>query len=231
MTIWRQIYQTCFLLELPIVDRSRMVKLPKSKVPVKKRKQHCTEEELESFLEYLADYGYDRKLTEDVTFAIRIIQHLGLRPQEALAVCSEDIDLDNRLFYVQHSVGSDSESTRKLITTKTPWSVRTLPIPDALVPILKDLLINRKTDPLLIAADGLPYEISTIDDLMIHVSKKCGIKINMYMMRHNFATAMVKKDIRATQDMMGHESAVMTLKYVESTPLDKMKILLNDKMS
>lgn len=231
MTVWRQIYQTCFLMELPVVDRSRMVKMPKSKVPVKKRKQHCTEEELEAFIEALSNYGNDRKLTEDVIYAIRIMQYLGLRPQEALAICSEDVDLQNQLFYVNHSIGSDSEETRKLITTKTPWSVRTLPIPDALVPILEELLTSRHTVPLLTASDGLPYEIDMIDDLMIHVSKKCGVKVNMYMMRHNFATAMVKQDIRATQDMMGHESAVMTLKYVESTPLDKMKEMLNSKMS
>lgn len=159
------------------------------------------------------------------------MQHLGLRPQEALAVCAEDVDLQNQLFYVNHSIGSDSEETRKLITTKTPWSVRTLPIPDTLVPILYELLSVHCSEPLLTASDGLPYEIDTIDDLMINVPKKSSVKVNMYMMRHNFATAMVKHDIRATQDMMGHESAVMTLKYVESTPLDKMKEMLNSKMS
>ena len=227
VTVWRQIYQTCFLMELPIVDRSRMVKIPKSKIPTRRLKKHCTEEELEAFLECLAKYGNDRKLTEDVTFAIRIMQHLGLRPQEALAVCADDVDLQNQLFYVKHSVGSDSENTRKLITTKTPWSVRTLPIPDALVPILDDLLTTRHTEPLLTASDGLPYEIDMIDDLMLNVSKKSGVKVSMYMMRHNFATAMVKKDIRGTQDMMGHNTAVMTLRYVENTPIDKMKEMLN----
>ena len=230
VTVWRQIYQACFLMEIPIADRSRMVKIPKSKVPTKRLKKHCTDEELEAFLECLANYGTDRKLTEDVTYAIRIMQHLGLRPQEALAVCAEDVDLQNRLFYVNHSIGSDSEGTRKLITTKTPWSVRTLPIPEALVPILDDLLINRHTEPLLTACDGLPYEIDMVDDLMLNVSKKSGTKVSMYMMRHNFATAMVKKDIRGTQDMMGHNTAVMTLRYVENTPIDKMKEML-DKMS
>ena len=227
MTIWRQIYQVCFILELPVVDRSRMVRKPTSKVPTKKRKKHCTDDELEGFLEALNQYGNDRQLTENITYAFRIMQYLGLRPQEAFAVCSEDIDLRNGLFHVQHSIGSTTQSTRQLIVTKTPWSIRTLPIPAGLRPYLEDLLQNRFTEPLLLAPDGLPFEISDVDDMIRNVGIKCGIKITPYMMRHNFATEMVKKDLKATQNMMGHDTAVMTLQYVQDTTIERMKELLD----
>lgn len=227
MTIWRQIYQICLLLEIPVADRSRMVRKPKSKIPTKKRKKHCTDDELEAFIEALNEYGDDRILTENVTYAFRIMQYLGLRPQEAFAVCSEDIDLKNDLFHVQHSIGSTVTGTRQLITTKTPESIRTLPIPAGLRPYLVDLLKNRNTEPLLLAADGKPFEIDDVDDLLLHVYEKCNIKVTCYMMRHNFATAMVKKDLKATQNMMGHETPVMTLRYVKDTSIEKMKELLS----
>lgn len=227
MTIWRQIYQTCFLLEMPVIDRTRMVQKPKSKIPVKKRKKHCTSEELESFLEFLKGYGPDRTLTENIIYAFRIMQYLGLRPQEAFAVCSEDIDLKNDLFHVQHSIGSTVNGMRQLITTKTTGSIRTLPIPSGLKPILADLLENRSSEPLLLASDGLPFEIDDLDDMLGHVARRCGIKVTPYMLRHNFATEMVKKDLKATQNMMGHETPVMTLRYVQETSLEKMKELLN----
>lgn len=227
MTIWKQIYQTCFLLEMPVVDRSRMVKKPKSKVPAKKRKKHCTDDELEEFLEALNQYGPDRQLTENLTYAFRIMQYLGLRPQEAFAVCSEDIDLRNGLFHVQHSIGSTAAGMRQLIVTKTPWSIRTLPIPSGLRPILEDLLANRDTQPLLLAPDGLPFEIDDVDTLLGNVAQKCSIKVTPYMLRHNFATEMVKKDLKATQNMMGHDTPVMTLRYVQDTSVERMKELLD----
>ena len=77
--------------------------------------KHCTDDELEGFLEALNKYGNDRQLTENITYAFRIMQYLGLRPQKAFAVCSEDIDLRNGLFHVQHSIGSTANSTRQLI--------------------------------------------------------------------------------------------------------------------
>ena len=227
MTVWRQIYQVCFLLELPVIDRSRMVQKPKSKIPTKRRKKHCTDDELELFLEALNEYGLDRQLTENITYAFRIMQYLGLRPQEAFAVCSEDIDLRNGLFHVQHSIGSTVDGTRQLIVTKTPWSIRTLPIPSGLRPHLEDLIRNRSTEPLLLAPDGLPFEIDDVDDLIRHVGLKCGIRITPYMMRHNFATEMVRKDLKATQNMMGHDTAVMTLRYVQDTTIERMKELLD----
>lgn len=227
MTIWRQIYKVCLLMEMPIADRSRMVVATKSKIPVRNRKKHCTPDELEIFIEALANYGRDRKLTEDIIYALRIMQYLGLRPQEVFALCREDIDFENRLIHVQHSIGSDSDSRRKLIVTKTPWSVRTLPIPDGLFPILEELLARRDSMPLLVDRDGLPYLIDDIDMLLWSVSKKTGIKITLYMLRHNFATMMVQKDLKATQNMMGHDSAVMTMRYVKETSLNDMKKLLD----
>lgn len=227
LTVWRQIYQVCLMMEMPVADRSRMVQKPKSKIPTKKRKKHCTDEELEIFIQALNGYGDDRILTENITYAFRIMQYLGLRPQEAFAVCSEDIDLKNDLFHVQHSVGSTVTGMRQLITTKTPESIRTLPIPAGLRPFLVDLIASRHTEPLLLAPDGMPFEIDDVDDLLGNVSRKSGIKVTCYMMRHNFATAMVQKDLKATQNMMGHETPVMTLRYVKDTSIEKMKELLN----
>lgn len=233
--LWRKLYRAMLLKGSPIADLSVTIILPKARKPKTTRKKFCTPDELEIFLTALLEYNGSnakaRKRNRDMYLAFRVMQYLGLRPQEAFALCSEDIDLRNDILIVQHSIGSTAHEKRQLIATKTEQSVRTLPIPDELIPYLEEML-QSKTRPLLVAADGLPYEIDKVSNTVSLLSGKKGVpKVTMYMMRHNFATDMAKKDVKLTQTLMGHESAVMSLHYADQADLDDMKEALSKRFS
>lgn len=235
LSIWKQIYRAALMSGCPAVDQSQLIIMPKAKKPQGKHAKHCTVAELEEFLEGLEEYNAylpeGQKLSRDATLAIRVMQYLGLRPQEAFALCAEDIDLKKGLVCVRRSVGSTATEKRQLIATKTNDSARVLPIPDQLRPYLEEMLTH-DTRPLLADLDGLPYDTSKISVLMCNVAKSKNVPhINLYMLRHMFGTDISKKDIKLAQTMMGHESAKMTLGYAKESSIDAMRAVLKKRYS
>ncbi len=235
--IWKQIYSAAIMNEIPVVDRSRMIRMPKSKVVTKGHAKTCTSADLEIFLDAMLEYNAGtesgRKKSKDVWCAIRVMQYLGLRPQEAFALCRSDVDLIGDTVTIRHSIGSTKEEKRVLITTKTAESVGVLPIPAQLKPILKGMVDNSEGDLLLVASDGKPYDTSLVSAYMHNVSKKDGVpKVNLYMMRHNFSTDMLKatnNNVKLVQSMMRHASATMTLSYASTSSQEEMQEALNSR--
>jgi integrase len=70
--------------------------------------------------------------------AVMVMLYAGLRRGEVIALTSADIDLDQGVIRVDKAVRYDSNAAI-LDTPKTSAGVRTVPIPDALRPILKDI--------------------------------------------------------------------------------------------
>ena len=233
-TLWKQIYRAAMMSGCPIVDQSLMIVMPKAKKPQSSHKKHCTAEDLEVFindglLEYNAHTVEGRKVGQDVHLAIRLMEYLGLRPQEAFAVCAEDIDLEHGLIRIQRSVGSDASNKRQLIATKTGESVRVLPIPAPLEPYIRELLTH-DTRPLLMDVDGLPYDTSMISTLLCNVSNAKKVPhINQYMLRHMFGTDMTKQDLKVAQSMMGHENPEQTLQYAKESSIAEMADALKNR--
>lgn len=226
-SMWKRIYQAAAMSGCPVFDQSTLVVMPKAKKPKASRAKHCTLSELEQFLEALREYNVHmpqgRKQSHDVELAIRVMQYLGLRPQEVFALCSEDIDLKRGLIFIRRSIGSTAGSKRQIIATKTGDSIRVLPIPDDLVPYLREML-KSTTTPLLCDTDGLPYDTSKVSVLMqnVYKSKNCP-HVNQYMLRHMFGTDMTKQDVKVAQSMMGHEDPKMTLQYAKESSIEEMR--------
>ena len=234
-SILKQIYRAALMSGCPIVDQSQMIIMPKAKKAQAQHKKHCTPADLELFIEGLLDYNSHtaegRKVSRDVYLAIRVMQHLGLRPQEVFALCSEDVDLRGGLIYVRRSIGSTASEKRQMIATKTADSLRVLPIPAALRPALEEMLTH-KTTPLLVDVDGLPYDTSKVSVLLYNVAESKQVPhINQYMLRHMFGTDMSKGDVKVAQTIMGHESAKMTLAYAQESSLEDMREALEKRYS
>lgn len=70
--------------------------------------------------------------------AVMVMLYAGLRRGEVIALTSADIDLDQGVIRVDKAVRYDSNAAI-LDTPKTSAGIRTVPIPDALRPILQDL--------------------------------------------------------------------------------------------
>lgn len=234
-TLLKQMYRAALMSGIPLADQSQMIIMPKAKKPQEPHAKHCTLPDFELFLEGLLDYNSHtaegRKKSRDTYLALKVMQYLGLRPQEVFALCSEDIDLRRGLIYVRRSIGSTATSMRQVIATKTADSMRVLPIPAALRPALEEMLTH-KTTPLLVDVDGLPYDTSKVSVLMQNVAKSKQVPhVNLYMLRHMFGTDMSKENIKLAQTLMGHESARMTLGYAQESSLEDMREALEKRYS
>ena len=237
-TVWHQIFQTAQLKEIPVIDRTLMIKTPKSKVPKKKREYACTIEDVNQILECLETYGIGQKNPRhtaiDVWYMIMIMLYTGMRPQEVFALSRDEIDLDAGEITITQSVGSTRSETRQIIPTKTDQSVRPIPIASELRPILEELLEERDSELLFLAPDGQPYEIDTLDAFLFHMRKKYNLpRFTLYMCRHLFATGVYKMAVnkKAAQKLMGHASESMTLHYVNDDPEERRQLIEQLKYS
>lgn len=234
-SILKQIYRAALMSGIPIADQSQMIIMPKAKKPQAQHAKHCIAADLDLFVEGLLDYNSHtaegRKVSRDIFLALKVMQYLGLRPQEAFALCTEDIDITHGVIFIRRSIGSTATAKRQLIATKTSDSVRVLPIPDQLLPFLEEML-EHKTAPLLVDLDGLPYDTSKVSVLMQNVANAKKVPhINLYMLRHMFGTDMSRQNVKMAQTMMGHESARMTLGYAQESSLEEMREALDKRYS
>ena len=98
-----------------------------------------------------------------------------------------------------------------------------VPIAAPLREALKEWTTGKKKNELLFPDYyGVPFTSDYFANYIRRVSRKCGIEFRAYMLRHKFATDLVKKtDLRTVQELMGHAGGSMTLSYARSSKEDK----------
>lgn len=233
LTIWKQIYKVCAIEELPIPDKTLAVTKYESKVVPATRSTRTTYEDFQAFLDQLLEYGTDNPVTryrcEKIYYALMLQLYAGLRPQEAYALYREDIDLEQGLLHIRRRCGTTATEQRQIITLKTRESSADVPIADALVPYLKDMLEKYDTAPLLADHDGLPLDTKVVCTLIHNISKKAHVRFSQYMLRHLFAREVSKvTDVRTLQALMRHAKPDMSLYYSWSED-DEMKKAVNKR--
>ena len=221
--IIRNIYDATAKLELPIADKSKALTVPRSKVPVKRRQTETSKTDFKKFCEYLLAYNKNDKTAlihnQNIWYGLQLEYYLGLRPQEAFAITEEAIDLKKGFVTPQYSVGSTAKKKRQLIELKTgDISYRSIPIPAPVRPVLVELL-KRKTEPLILDLDGLPYDVDFVSNYIYRIAKARGVSFNQYRLRHLFSTDLFREKVnpKTIQRLMGHSSENMSLYYAFST--------------
>ena len=228
LTVWRQIYRTALLEGYNIIDLTTSVEIPKSRIAPKTKQVTITAEQFAEFLDHLLEYnsagGVPQKRNVQVWYMLVIMYYCGCRPSEVLALSKSDVDLNAREISITKAVGSNYTERCVLIPAKTAQSVRQCPIPDALVPHLENLIASVSGEYLFTDDNGNYLDIDKLSDLIHRVSKSRGIPFNAYMLRHLYATDLVKHtDARTAQDLLGHASFNMTLDYARSSRDDREK--------
>lgn len=231
LTIWKQIYRVCAMEELPVPDKTLAVRKYESKVVPTTRNTRTTQEDFQTFLDYLAEYGTDNPTTryrcEVIYYALMLQLYAGLRPQEAYALYREDIDLERGLLHIRRRCGTTATESRQIITLKTNDSRADVPIADVLVPYLEEMLQKYDHAPLLADIDGLPLDTKVASTLVRNVSQKAGVKFTQYSLRHLFARKVSKvTDVRTLQALMRHAKPDMSLYYSWAED-DEMKEAVN----
>lgn len=127
----------------------------------------------------------------------------GMRIGEILALKNKDIDLKNKVIYVNKTLTVNEKGKVVTGSTKTYAGMRDVPILDILYNILKNLSFNNEN-----------ISKSIVDKEIKYVCKLAKIKnISVHVLRHTFATRCIEAGMQAIvlQRILGHSNIQTTL--------------------
>lgn len=149
----------------------------------------------------------------------------GLRIGEVCGLQLRDLDLDNGLLYVRHSVdrGEDDCGPYELCPTKTRKSERVLPIPSALIPMIRKHIEQFCTtkDPesmLFVPVKGGILPPPTLQAQFRVAREKIGRNdVSFHTLRATHATLFMIKGgtLRETMNELGHHDIQVAVGYYQ----------------
>ncbi len=165
--------------------------------------------------------------TDNTKLGILLSYYTGLRIGEVCGLKWEDVDLNKCTLKIRRTVQRIYEkgSTRIIIDSpKSKSSVRTIPIPNFLIDILK---VHKVSDAVFVLSgtDKL-IEPRTMQYRFKSFLKKANLpSVNYHSLRHMFATNCIEIgfDVKTLSDILGHATVETTLnRYVHSSMKQKM---------
>lgn len=142
----------------------------------------------------------------------RIIQTgllTGFRRQELVTLRPEDVDLDRNLVTVAACYAKNGES-------------RTLPMGERLKAVLQEALATqRKAPTVFVTRAGKPWSPIGLTHMFQYSCGRAGIEVlSPHVLRHTFASRLLMAgvDLRTVQELMGHKSITMTIRYAHLSP-------------
>ncbi|NPV89229.1 MAG: site-specific integrase [Firmicutes bacterium] len=172
---------------------------------------NLTEESLRKLLS-LPDKSTFAGLRDYTIFLISL--DTGIRPKELFSLIPSDFNLRS----LEVNVRSEISKTR---------SSRSLPLSPATAKAVRDLIAARhkswdENTPVFCTIDGIMLSRSTWGKRMVEYSKKLGVKICPYFLRHAFALQFLRNGghALALQRTLGHSDLSMTKRYIALTESD-----------
>jgi integrase len=147
--------------------------------------------------------------------AVVTVLHTGLRLGEMMALRWQDVDLRKGLLLVRQSRWKN-----QFVTPKSRTSMRDIPLNRIAVSALTAHRHLRGT-LVFCGDDGSPLSAQICRGALMRACKKAGLRhIGWHVLRHSFASHMVMrgKSLKAVQELLGHASMQMTLRYAHLTP-------------
>lgn len=150
----------------------------------------------------------------------------GLRLGELCALRWEDIELEQQIFYVRHtlqriqipSAGADAPKTKLQLGLPKNSRERTVPLHPEILIRLRELQGIYAPSAYLLSGSEKPVEPRTMANRFKRILKDAGIRdIHFHALRHTFATRCVEADmnIQALSEILGHSSVKITMdRYV-----------------
>ena len=197
-------------------DKSEFITMPKGKA---KEKSLLNKAEQATLSNYLTS----NQTTSNV--GILLSAATGIRIGELCALKWENINLEKRTLTVKNTVqrikSIDGSTATKLITTspKSSSSVREIPLPDFIIPILESLKENN--DYYLLSGTRAIVEPRTMQYRFKRILSDLNLPdVSFHSLRHGFATTCIALgfDVKTLSEILGHSSVEITLnRYVHSS--------------
>lgn len=212
---------------------------PIYKPQVRKKELNILTREEQAVLEQ-----YTRNNINGTNVGVLISLYTGLRIGEICALTWEDIDLENKIINVRHTVSRISNNANEKVSKtrliidepKTEASKRSIPIPSALLDPITQLYTVSDTKFVVSNTDSFTSP-RTYEYRFHKLLSSCGIKsTNYHTLRHTFASRCVEVgvDIKSLSEILGHKDSTITLNtYVHSSmsqkrdQLDKLSFVTN----
>lgn len=164
---------------------------------------------------------------------ILISLHTGLRIGEICALSWEDVDLQNHIIRVRHTVARvqntdvESNSSTCLIidSPKTKASIRDIPISSFLFPILNSIK-KEACSKYVISETNNFISPRTFEYRYHRLMKESGITtVNYHALRHTFATRCIEAgvDVKSLSEILGHANTSVTLNTYVHSSMDMKK--------
>lgn len=218
-----------------VISRNVALGITTPKFPKTERKPLTLIED-KKVLEYALQHKYG--------LFILVLRYCGLRPEEAVALTVDKIDLEEHKIIVKEAV-SLATNQPKTKPTKNLKN-RKIPIPDFLFKLLKERVsyCNENNIKYIFTKETDKYSMLTKQALKSHLkvflnglNKNSDVEITFtyYQLRHSYCTMLYYAGvkIKKAQELMGHSSADMV--YNIYTHLDEEREnaeeLINDYIS
>lgn len=168
---------------------------------------------------------YIRNNLSERNLGIMICLFTGLRIGEICALKWEDISFSEKTLLVHQTMqriqneGKEKPKTKIIISSpKSICSVRTIPLTDELLTIIKQPSVFHEHGYILTGCDDKFTEPRTMENHFKKVLNECDIvAANFHVLRHTFATRCIEVgfDIKSLSEILGHASVTITMnRYV-----------------
>ena len=192
-------------------------KLPKKKltdyVP-----EHLDEHQIRVLLEYIKKQTNIR-LPYYQLFAA--LAYTGMRLGEALTLTKKDVLLEQRLFWIREKITYDEQWKEKVIWRPKTKKNRYVPIPDELLPVIKERLENSSSDLLFPNSRNKYMKQRQIYEALVNFCRRAGLpRVHIHSLRHSFTSIATVKGYseRLIQEVLGHTTPSMTRRYTHLRP-------------
>ncbi len=196
-----------------------------------KEKTILTENDFERLLfaiEERKDFRYDAYAA-----AIRIGYYTGLRISEVAPLEKNDFDfianeitIDKKLIFK----GLKKEEYYATHEMKSKKSKAIIPLPDILKHFMMDWFKQNPYDKVICDIEGYYINPTCLSNDVKAIAKKLGIHFNFHMLRHTYATNLIKHDvdIKTAQELMRHSNFNTTLSLYTHVGADHKKQVVNN---
>lgn len=213
------------LLYSNINIKINMPKVPKKEIQIlKKDEQRLLEQELLY------------KLNE-TKIGIYLCLYTGLRIGEICSLRWENIDLENKKIYVKNTITRIKNIDEKkyckttiiIDNPKSNSSIREIPLPDFIIPIINNVYKNKSSNAYLVSGTDKFVETRTYFNRYKKILNSIGLgKYNFHALRHTFATRCIENgcDAKTLSEILGHSNVKITLeRYVHPNYENKVKMM------
>lgn len=182
---------------------------------------------------------YTRNNLNATGIGVIISLYSGLRIGEICALTWDDIDLDNQILHVRHTIARVKNEKNRTTKTaliidepKTKASKRDIPISTSLMNYIIEY--KKNTVSKYLVSENLQFISPRTFEYRYHrLLDSCGVKsINFHALRHTFASRCVEAgvDIKSLSEILGHQDSSITLNTYVHTSMAQKRAQL-DKLS